>query len=97
MEWPDPDCTLQILKILFGNDLGSEVFNTTPDVAIVGMTSILHPFHSGLSSDSSVKHYLRIEVLCFYWKVLKEGLVEKFWPRLRLCCFFYKNVLKDKK
>ena len=55
MELPDPDCTLQILKILFGNDLGSEVPNTALGVATVGLTSILHRFHSGLSSDSSAR------------------------------------------
>ena len=55
MEWPDPDCTLKILKILFGNDLGSELHNTAPDVATVGLTSILHHLTSGLSSDSSAR------------------------------------------
>ena len=55
MEWPDSDCTLEILKILFGNDLGSKLYNTVPDVANVGLRSILHRFPSGLSSDSSVR------------------------------------------
>ena len=51
----DTDCIITILKILVGNDLGSEVYNTAPDVATVGLTSILHSFPSGLSSDSSAR------------------------------------------
>ena len=39
MEWLDPDCTLKILKLLFGNDLGNEVINTALDEATVGLTS----------------------------------------------------------
>ena len=39
MEWPDPDCTLKILKLLFGNDLGNEVINTALDEVTVGLTS----------------------------------------------------------
>ena len=35
MEWPDQDCTLKMLKLIFGNDLVNEVFNTAPDVATV--------------------------------------------------------------
>ena len=62
MEWldPDSDCTLKILKILFGNDLGMKVFNTAPDVATVGLTSILHHFPSGFSSVSSARVLLLI-------------------------------------
>ena len=53
MERPDPDCTLNIEKILVGNDLGIKLHNTVPDVPTVGLTSILHLFTSSLSLKSS--------------------------------------------
>ena len=55
MERPDPKYTLKIEKILVGNDLGSKLLNTAPDVPIVGLISILHRFPSGLSLKSSAR------------------------------------------
>ena len=55
MEGLDQDCTLNIEKILVGNDLGSKFHNTAPDVATVGLTSILHRFPSDLSLNSSAR------------------------------------------
>ena len=39
MERPDPDCTLNIEKILVGNDLGIKLHNTAPDVPTVRVLS----------------------------------------------------------
>ena len=55
MERPDADCALNILKILFDNDLGSKLHNTVPEVATVGLTSILYRFPFGISIDSSAR------------------------------------------